>query len=919
MAPPTAAMQPQHTGDSDKSFASGKGQSRPSISRKSSIINNNISTQAIGQPISKTDFSADAERPRQHKRSLTGQYYPNPGEAHTVAWPIGDEKTWKDALRDDEEKDVKTLASHVVHHVTATLARQPFTADDAVAYRAIALTIRDELIRRWNTTTSYHTKTAPKRAYYMSLEYLMGRTLDNAVLNLDMKDMVEETMGRLGFSFETLLDEERDAGLGNGGLGRLAACYLDSATTLDLPVWGYGLRYDYGIFKQLIDEEGRQVEAPDPWLAEPNPFEIPRNDVRYPVRFYGQVEKQGNRSHWWGGQEVQAMAYDVPIPGWKTKNVNNLRLWSAKPIAGFDLQSFNAGDYERSVAASQSAETITRVLYPNDETWAGKELRLKQQYLWCCASLQDILRRFKKLDLPWTSLPDMITIQCNDTHPIIAIPELVRVLVDEESVPFDKAWELTTQIFKYTNHTLLVEALETWPVPLMQNLLPRHMQIIYAINWNLLQEVSRKFPGDAARLQRMSLIEESQPQRVRMGYLAVVGTSKVNGVAELHSGLVQSVLFKDFVDLYGKDHFTNVTNGITPRRFVHQANPELSALITSCIGTEDWLKDLSLLGKFEAFATNLQVCKSFQAIKESNKLRLAELVEKELEISLDPTAMFTVQAKRIHEYKRQTLNIFACIHRYLTIKSMTRAERQKVTPHVAFFAGKAAPGYAMAKLMIQLINNVGRIVNNDKDVGDLLKVVMLADYSVSLAEILMPAADLSIQISTAGTEASGTGNMKLSVNGSLLLGTVDGANVEIAEEAGEEQCFLFGHLTPDVEKVRYMNRYEGLTLQERSPELAKVFEVIRGGLFGNGNGNNYQGLLDTVEHVDHYLVANDFESYLRAEALADDLYTHHKDEWTRRCLYTTSRMGKFSSDRAVMQYAEEIWNIEPEKVPDFNK
>lgn len=529
------------------------------------------------------------------------------------------------------------------------MARQPFNADDNTAYYACALTIRDELIRRWNNTTSYQTKEAPKRAYYFSLEYLMGRTLDNAVLNLGMKELVAETMGKLGFNFEDLLDEERDAGLGNGGLGRLAACYLDSATTLDLPVWGYGLRYDYGIFKQLIDEDGRQIEAPDPWLAEPNPFEIPRNDVRYPVRFYGQVEKQGDKHYWWGGQEVQAMAYDVPIPGWKTKNVNNIRLWSAKPIQGFDLQSFNAGNYEQSVAASQSAETITRVLYPNDSTWQGKELRLKQQYLWCCASLQDILRRFRKLDLPWSSLPDMIAIQCNDTHPTIVIPELQRVLVDEEGLEFSEAWNIVTQCVNFTNHTIMVEALETWPVPLMQNLLPRHLQIIYEINWNFLQQVAAKWPDDTDRMARMSLIEESQPQRVRMGFLAVIGCAKVNGVAELHSGLVKSVLFKDFVEFFGPSKFTNVTNGITPRRFLHQANPELSNLITSCIGNDDWLKDLGQIKAFEKFVENPQVRKSFQAIKESNKLKLADVVERELGIALDPTAMFTVQAKRIHE------------------------------------------------------------------------------------------------------------------------------------------------------------------------------------------------------------------------------------------------------------------------------
>ncbi|KAI5452290.1 Non-essential glycogen phosphorylase [Naganishia albida] len=899
-------LQAQHTGDSVKSHSSAGQHQDRILSRRSSVVNAQIDTQTIGTP------APHPARPRMHKRSLTGNYYPNGDDPTETTWPIGDEKTWKDALAADEEKDVDSVARHVVHHVSTTLARQAFNLDDAGAYRACAFAVRDELIRRWNETTSYHTAKAPKRAYYLSLEFLMGRSLDNAVLNLNMKDMVAQAMGRLGFSFEDLIDEERDAGLGNGGLGRLAACYMDSSATLNLPVFGYGLRYDYGIFKQLIDENGRQLEAPDSWLADGNPFEIERPDVQYHVRFFGNVEWNEGKAYWWGGQEVVAKAYDVPIPGWKTKNINNLRLWSATPIGGFDLQSFNAGDYEKAVAASSSAETITRVLYPNDNTYQGKELRLKQQYFWCSASLQDILRRFKKLDLPFTSLPDYVAIQLNDTHPTVAMPELQRILVDEEGMEFGQAWEIVCKVFSYTNHTVLPEALETWPVPLFQSLLPRHLSIIYDVNSRFLQEVSRRFPGDRERIRRMSLIEESEPKRVRMALLACM-SHKVNGVAELHSGLVKSVLFKDQVEFYGPDKFMNVTNGITPRRFVHQANPELSNLITQCIGTEEWLTDLSLLKNFEPFAQNPQVRKSFQAIKERNKLRLAEIVENELGTILDPTAMFTVQAKRIHEYKRQSLNILGCIHRYLRIKKASKAERRNICPHVAFFAGKSAPGYYIAKTMIQLINNVARVVNDDPEVGDLFKIVFIPDYSVSIAELLMPAADVSVQISTAGTEASGTGNMKLAVSGALLLGTVDGANVEIAEEAGEEQCFLFGHLAEDVDEVRYQNQYNPTPIEQGSQACADAIQAVRSGMFGNGD---YNPFLDTItQHGDYWLVSNDFDSYLEAERLCDEMFMKNHPEWIVKSMLTTARMGKFSSDRAVAQYAEEIWNIEPEPVP----
>jgi starch phosphorylase len=594
---------------------------------------------------------------------------------------------------------------------------------------------------------------------------------------------------------EDIIGQEHDAALGNGGLGRLAACFLDSLASLDYPAWGYGLRYRYGIFKQEI-HNGYQVEIPDYWL-DFNPWEFPRHDVAVDIQFYGHVttytDDNGKKvTSWEGGELVTANAYDVPIPGYLTPTTNNLRMWSSKAHSGeFDFAKFNSGEYEAAVADQQRAETISAVLYPNDSVDRGKELRLKQQYFWCAASLYDIVRRFKKTKRPWSQFPDQVAIQLNDTHPTLAIVELQRILIDLEGLDWDEAWNIVTNTFSYTNHTVLPEALEKWNVPLVQNLLPRHLQIIYDVNLFFLQSVERRFPKDRDILARVSVIEEGQPKMVRMAFLAIIGSHKVNGVAELHSDLIKTTIFKDFVEIYGPDKFTNVTNGVTPRRWLNQANPRLAELIASKLGGYDYLKDLTLINKLEHYVDDKEFKKEWAEIKYANKVRLAQHILATTGVSVNPKALFDIQVKRIHEYKRQQLNVFGVIHRYLAIKKMSAEERKKLAPRVSIFGGKAAPGYWMAKTIIHLINKVGDVINSDKDVGDLLKVIFLEDYNVSKAEIIIPASDISEHISTAGTEASGTSNMKFVLNGGLIIGTCDGANVSwIPEGVVQKQCKL---------------------------------------------------------------------------------------------------------------------------------
>ncbi|KAH9943655.1 glycogen phosphorylase [Amylocystis lapponica] len=838
--------------------------------------------------IDPSNIGKPPKRVRKHVRTLTG-YTPETDETGKEKWPRGDEKVWKEAIRGLD-----------TGHVQTSLARQAYNLDNLGAYQAAAMSVRDNLILNWNETQQLYTRKEPKRAYYLSLEFLMGRTLDNALLNLGLKQNYEESLDKLGFTLEDLLEQERDAALGNGGLGRLAACYLDSSASQELPMWGYGLRYKYGIFQQLISPDGSQLEAPDPWLEHDNPWELPRLDVTYEIRFYGHSERLDNgKAIWSGGQEVVAMAYDVMIPGYATKNTNNLRLWESKPKRGFDLNSFNAGDYERAVESSNSAAAITSVLYPNDHTTFGRELRLKQQYFWTAASLSDIMRRFKQLDKPISEFPDCMPCH-HSTHPTLAIPELMRILVDEEDIPWDAAWQIVTNTFFFTNHTVLPK----WPVPLMQNLLPRHMQIIFDI-----VTVEKKFPGDRDRLARMSLIEEGYPQNVRMANLACIGSRRVNGVAELHSELVRTTIMKDFVDFYGVSKFSNVTNGITPRRWLDQCNPGLSQLIADTLDLPKatFLKDLFKLEGLLKHVDNPTFQKKWAAIKQSNKERLAHYIETTLGFRINTHAMFDVQIKRLHEYKRQTLNIMGVIHRYLTLKAMTPAERKKVNPKVVFFAGKAAPGSEYVRTQtIRLIVNAARVLNADPDTKDLLSLYFLPDYSVSLAEVLIPASDISQHISTAGTEASGTSNMKFCLNGGLLVGTVDGANIEIAEEVGEQNVFFFGHLTPAVEDLRHQHKYHPVPIEEKCPALATVLNEVSSGRFGDAGV--YEPLLNTIRQNDYYLLTEDFDSYIKALAKVDEAY-QDRVEWIKKSIRPPR-----SSDRAIQDYAQEYWNIESAKL-----
>ncbi|KAK1778535.1 glycosyl transferase [Copromyces sp. CBS 386.78] len=855
---------------------------------------------------------AGVSRPK-HKRTLTGF---GAGDIKTVeaSIPEPQRKAWLEH-QTSGFKDKDGFEKEVVRHVETTLARSLYNCDEHAAYAACSLAFRDRLILEWNRTQQRQTFADSKRVYYLSLEFLMGRALDNAMLNIGQKDVAKAGLADLGFRIEDVIEQEHDAALGNGGLGRLAACFLDSLASLNYSAWGYGLRYRYGIFKQEIID-GYQVEVPDYWL-DFNPWEFPRHDVTVDIQFYGHVTKRTDDNGktiatWEGGEIVKAVAFDVPIPGYATPSTNNLRLWSSKAASGeFDFQKFNSGDYENSVADQQRAETISAVLYPNDNLDRGKELRLKQQYFWVAASLYDIVRRFKKSKRAWKEFPDQVAIQLNDTHPTLAVVELQRILVDLEGLNWEEAWNIVTQTFGYTNHTVLPEALEKWSVPLFQHLLPRHLQLIYDINLFFLQTVERKFPKDRDMLARVSIIEESQPKMVRMAHLAIVGSHKVNGVAELHSDLIKTTIFKDFVEVFGPDKFTNVTNGITPRRWLHQANPRLSELIASKTGSLNYLKDLTELAKIEHYKDDKDFRKEWAEIKYANKVRLSKHIKKTTDVDVNPSALFDVQVKRIHEYKRQQMNIFGVIHRYLTLKAASPEERKKFQPRVSIFGGKAAPGYWMAKQIIHLINAVGAVVNNDKEIGDLLKVIFLEDYNVSKAEMIIPASDLSEHISTAGTEASGTSNMKFVLNGGLIIGTCDGANIEITREIGEQNIFLFGNLAEDVEDIRHNHTYGSHTVD---PDLTKVFEAIEKGTFGEPN--DFMGMISAVrDHGDFYLVSDDFHSYIETQELVDKAY-RDQEGWITKSIESVARMGFFSSDRCINEYAEGIWNLEPLTIKD---
>ncbi len=796
------------------------------------------------------------------------------------------------------------------NHLTFSLGKSDSWATTRDYYQTAAFTVRDHLMSRWVTTRDAYRDANTKRVYYLSLEFLIGRMLSNAALNLGVAPELSDGLQEIGQQMEAVAEMEPDAALGNGGLGRLAACFVDSMATMDIPATGYGIRYDYGMFRQTI-EGGQQVENPDNWLRYQNIWEVQRPEHTCEVKFYGRVvqvhTEHGIERHWIDTASVVAMPYDVPVPGYDTPTVNNLRLWSAKATKEFDLLHFNQGHYDKSVEGRHGAETISQVLYPNDASESGKELRLKQQYFFVSASTQDILHRFVNYNADWDTLPDKVAIQLNDTHPAIAVAEMMYQLIDHYHLPWDKAWGLVTKIFAYTNHTLMPEALETWSVDLFSTLLPRHLEIIYEINHRFLQMVNQHFPGDSELLSRVSIIDEANGRRVRMAHLAVVGSHTVNGVAALHSELLKTTLFADFNRIYpGK--FTNVTNGITPRRWLNQSNPLLTELLTKHIGA-GFQKDLGLIKKIEPLADDAAFRKAFREVKAANKQRLAYKILQKTGVAVNPQAIFDVQIKRIHEYKRQLLNVLHVITLYNRIRS---GQAKNHTPRVVIFAGKAAPGYWLAKQIIRLINDVATMVNNDPAIGDQLKVVFYPNYEVSAAEILFPGADLSEQISTAGTEASGTGNMKMALNGALTIGTLDGANVEIKEEVGDENIFIFGLTTPEVAHIK-ASGYNPWDYYNGNPELKQVIDMIGNGFFSVGERGRYQAIVETLlQKGDHYLLLADYSAYVEAQEKVAALY-QDEEAWSRMAILNVARMAKFSSDRTIGEYASRIWKVGPFK------
>ena len=805
----------------------------------------------------------------------------------------------------------ESLKTSYERHLKYSLAKDEYSATRHDQYKCLALAIRDRLMERWIQTQQMYYKKDVKRVYYLSLEFLIGRTLGNAIINLGMMNETLTLCKELDLSYQELEEIENDAGLGNGGLGRLAACFLDSMATLELPGYGYGIRYDYGLFYQKIID-GWQMETPDNWLRYGNPWEIERPEFLYPIKFYGRVinkldEKGNMHFHWIDTQDVMALAYDTPIPGYNNNTVNNMRLWSAKSTRDFNLDYFNHGDYEKAVSDKASSETISKVLYPNDNMFEGKELRLRQEYFFVSATLQDIIRRYKKTyKTDFSKFPDKVAIQLNDTHPAVAIAELMRLLVDKENLLWDDAWKITTGTFGYTNHTVLPEALEKWQVGLLERVLPRHMQIIFEINFRFLESVKKIYPKNDDILRKLSIIEEGAGKSVRMAYLAIVGSHSVNGVAELHTEIIKKDVFDDFFKLW-PEKFNNKTNGITQRRWLKLCNPKLSELITSVIGS-GWTTDLYELKKLLPWAEKSDFRKKWAEIKKDNKIRLSEYIKQANGIDINSGSLFSCQAKRMHEYKRQLLNVLHIIRLYNLVKNGA-----DIIPRTFIFSGKAAPGYYMAKLIIKLINSVAEIVNNDPKVHGLIKVVFLANYSVSLAEKIMPAVELSEQISTAGTEASGTGNMKFSLNGALTIGTLDGANVEIAEEVGKDNIFIFG-LTSDQIIRKKMQGYNPWHYYNSDSELKNVLDMISGGFFSPDAPERFKPLANNLlGNGDYYMLLADFRSYCNSQ---DEVNRTYKDQtlWNTKSIINVANMGKFSTDRTISQYAKEIWDIKPAKV-----
>ena len=815
-------------------------------------------------------------------------------------------------------RDIINIQKSIVKHIEYTLATTRFNVDAHYLFQGTALSVRDRLLEQWNDTQLYIKINNPKKIFYLSIEFLLGRLLQNALVCIDLEKCYKEALNEFGIKIEEIYENENDPALGNGGLGRLAACYIDSMATLNFPAWGYGIRYEYGIFRQVI-QNCEQKEFPDYWLTKGNPWEIMRLDTQFKVRFYGYCKdewKNGKKVRaWTGGEEVVAVAYDTAVPGFNTFNCNTLRLWKSFPSNEFNFEEFNKGDHQSAMAERDQASYITSVLYPNDNSMSGKELRLKQEYFFSSASVQNIVAEFKKYNLSWDEFPKFNCIQLNDTHPTLALVELLRILVDENDVDYNRAFEIVKKTFNYTNHTVLPEALEKWGVDIFERLLPRHLELIYLINYFFMEEIKRKYPNDFNRMSKLSIIEESMPKKIRMANLCIVSSTKVNGVAKIHSGLLRTDLFKEFYQLW-PEKFTNVTNGVTPRRWVHCAFPELSKLLTKYNGgRNDWLAEYDLLeeipDKIKEDGTEKDFMERYRNAKLAAKLRLKAFVKKYCNIDIDETFLFDIMVKRIHEYKRQFMNCIYCIYRYLKLKKMSHDERKNVTKRVTFFGGKAAPGYALAKNVIKLINMVANVVNNDPDVNQYYKIVFLPDYKVSSAQIIIPAADISQHISTAGMEASGTSCMKFVMTGSIILGTHDGANIEIADKVGDDHIYFFGRRVEEVQRIREELRngkrnYVGSRLKE-------CFDAIYNNRFGN-TSFMHDYLNGIINGGDYYLVCHDFYDYLEAQEKIDKDY-QNKDEWDRKCVENICHMGFFSSDRSIRDYANDIWNVVAMEVP----
>jgi len=810
---------------------------------------------------------------------------------------------------DQPGEDAESLRRSIANYLVYSVAKDQYSATDRDFFHALVLAVRDRLIERWMETMRRYYDRDAKRVYYLSMEFLIGRSLTNNLLNTGLMDACRTALAALGLDYERLAGQEAEAALGNGGLGRLAACILDGMATLGLPGYGFGIRYEYGMFYQKI-EKGFQVEHLEHWLRYGNPWEFPRPERLYPVQFGGSVvefrERDGRlRYDWRAAERVMAMAYDTPIPGFGTETVNNMRLWSAKATREMDLLSFNEGNYIRAVQEKTHSENLTRVLYPSDTTAMGRELRFMQEYFFVSASVQDILVRYLKQHQSLDELPDHVAIQLNDTHPALAIPELMRILLDEHGLEWDRAWSISSRVFSYTNHTLLPEALETWPVSFFESTLPRHLQIVYQINHRFLTDVRHHYPGDADLARRASIINEADGRRVRMSHLALVGSHAVNGVSALHTELMRHTLFADFERLF-PGRLTNITNGITPRRWLNEANPRLASLIasrTSCT----WVTDLDCLRGLEPLADDPGFQEEFLAVKRANKEQLAGLIRQHIGMVIDPASLFDVQIKRIHEYKRQLLNLLGVIARYNRIRANPGSA---VVPRTVIFAGKAAPSYALAKLIIKLIHEVADVIDNDPVVGGRLKVVFIPNYDVSTACDIIPAAELSEQISTAGMEASGTGNMKLALNGALTIGTLDGATVEIREAVGKENIFIFGLTAAEVLERR-SGGYDPCVHYNANDELRQAIDMISGGFFAPHEPELFRPIVDSLNRYgDTFLVLADFESYLEAQDRVDALYRQPR-EWARRAILNVARMGYFSIDRTVDEYATKIWGVEP--------